>query len=199
MILAEPICRVILGHGDFSLSQLPYFTGPLIYFGIGLVGLSLVEILTRSFYALQDTRTPTQVSIYQFMFSIGLSVVLLGPMGANGLALASSLAWLGEALVLLLLLRPRLAGLDIRRIGIYLLNVIGASVVTALTALLIYNLGELVLPTSVTRPSITAVYIIIRLAVAIIVATGVYFGISRFLGIDDVMPLDRIFRRVFRR
>ena len=50
-----------------------------------------------------------------------------------------------------------------------------------------------------TRPGITAVYIIIRLAVAIIVATGVYFGISRFLGIDDVMPLDRIFRRVFRR
>ncbi|HKW20053.1 MAG TPA: murein biosynthesis integral membrane protein MurJ, partial [Ktedonobacterales bacterium] len=117
MILAEPICRVILGHGDFSLDQLPYFTGPLIFFGVGLVGLSLVEILTRSFYALQDTRTPTQVSIYQFMFSIGLSVVLLAPMGANGLALASSLAWLGEALVLLLLLRPRLAGLDLRAIG----------------------------------------------------------------------------------
>ena len=199
MILAEPICRVILGHGDFSLDLLQYFTGPLIFFGIGLVGLSLVEILTRSFYALQDTRTPTQVSIYQFMFSIGLSVVLLGPMGANGLALASSLAWLGEALVLLILLRPRLAGLDLRGVFVYLVNVLGASVVTALTALLIYNLGELVLPTSVTRPSITAVYIIIRLAVAILIATGVYFGISRFLGIDDVMPLDRLVRRVFRR
>jgi putative peptidoglycan lipid II flippase len=199
MILAEPICQVILGHGNFSLSQLPYFVGPLIYFGIGLTGLSLVEILTRSFYALQDTRTPTQVSIYQFMFSIGLSVVLLGPMGANGLALASSLAWIGEALVLLLLLRPRLAGLDLRGIGIYLVNVLGASVVTALTALLIYRLGELVLPINATRPSITAIYIIVRLAVAIIVATGVYFGIARFLGIDDVMPLNRIVRRVFRR
>lgn len=195
MILAEPICRVILGHGDFSLAQLPYFVGPLIYFGIGLTGLSLVEILTRSFYALQDTRTPTQVSIYQFMFSIGLSVVLLGPMGANGLALASSLAWIGEALVLLLLLRPRLAGLDLRSIGVYLVNVLGASVVMALVALLVYRLGELVLPTDVTRPGITAVYIIIRLAVAILVATGVYFGISRFLGTDDVMPLNRIFRR----
>jgi putative peptidoglycan lipid II flippase len=199
MILAEPICRVILGHGDFSLDQLPFFIGPLIYFGIGLTGLSLVEILTRSFYALQDTRTPTQVSIYQFMFSIGLSVVLLGPMGANGLALASSLAWLGEAVVLLLLLRPRLAGLDLRGIGVYLINVVGASVVTALTALLVYRLGELVLPIDDARPSITSVYIIIRLAVAIIVATGVYFGISRFLGIDDVMPLDRIARRIFRR
>lgn len=199
MILAEPICRVILGHGDFSLDQLPYFVGPLIFFGIGLTGLSLVEILTRSFYALQDTRTPTQVSIYQFMFSIGLSVMLLGPMGANGLALASSLAWIGEALVLLVLLRPRLDGLDLRGIGAYLVNVIGASVVTALTALLIYRLGELVLPTETARPNITAVYIVIRLAVAIIVATGVYFGISRFLNIDDVMPLDRIARRVFRR
>jgi peptidoglycan biosynthesis protein MviN/MurJ (putative lipid II flippase) len=133
------------------------------------------------------------------MFSIGLSVVLLGPMGANGLALASSLAWLGEALVLLILLRPRLAGLDLRDVFTYLLNVLGASVVMALTALLIYDLGELVLPTSVTRPGITAVYIVIRLAVAILVATGVYFGISRFLHIDDVMPLDRLVRRVFRR
>ena len=44
----------------FSLDQLPYFTGPLIFFGVGLVGLSLVEILTRSFYALHDTRTPTR-------------------------------------------------------------------------------------------------------------------------------------------
>ena len=95
-------------------TSLPYFTGPLIFFGIGLTGLSLVEILTRSFYALQDTRTPTQVSIYQFMFSIGLSVVLLTQMGANGLALASSLAWLGEALVLLLLLRTAARGLDLR-------------------------------------------------------------------------------------
>ncbi|HEX6540921.1 MAG TPA: murein biosynthesis integral membrane protein MurJ [Ktedonobacterales bacterium] len=199
MILAEPICRVILGHGEFSLDQLPYFVGPLIFFGIGLTGLSLVEILTRSFYALQDTRTPTEVSIYQFMFSIGLSVMLLGPMGANGLALASSLAWTGEALILLLLLRPRLAGLDLKGIGVFLLNVIGGSVVMALTALLVYRLGELVLPVDVTRPSVTAVYIIIRLGVAICVAVGVYFGISRFLGIDDVMPLDRIFRRIVRR
>jgi hypothetical protein len=101
--------------------------------------------------------------------------------------------------VLLLLLRPRLAGLDLKRIGVFLVNVIGASVVMALTALLIYDLGELVLPTSVTKPGITSVYIIIRLAVAILVATGVYFGISHFLGTDDVMPLDRIVRRVFRR
>lgn len=199
MVLAEPILRVILAHGLFDPRSLPLFTGPLIYFGIGLTGLSLVEILTRSFYALQNTRTPTEVSILQFVFSIGLSLMLLMPMGVNGLALASSLAWTGEAFVLIILLHHRLGKLQLRRLWVFVVNVVAASVVTALVALLVYTAGEPLLPVLDDQPSLTAVHVLVRLAVAVPLATGVYFGLSRFLGIDDAMPLDRILRRFRRR
>ena len=197
IVLADPISRVLVAHGNFNLSKLPLTTQPLIYFAIGLTGLSLVEILTRSFYALQDTRTPTQVSILQFMFAIGMSVLLL-PWGSSGLALASSLAWLGEALTLLLLLRPRLAGFDLKALSVYILNVVAASVAMGLVALLLYYLMLIALPIGVTSKTET-VKEILRLVVAIIGAAGVYFGVSHFLGTDEVLPLDRIVKRVLRR
>lgn len=198
IVLADPITKIIVSHGKFDPHDLPFFSGPLIFFAIGLLGLSLVEILTRSFYALHDSRTPVEVSVLQFMFVIGLSLVLLNPMGSNGLALATSLGALGEALVLLLLLKPRLAGLNLKELWVFLLNVIAASVVTALAALFVYTLGTVVLPVGATSIQET-----IKTAVRLIAAIGagavVYYGFSRFLGIDDVVSLDRIIRRIIRR
>ncbi|MGZ3676531.1 MAG: lipid II flippase MurJ, partial [Ktedonobacterales bacterium] len=197
-VLAEPISRLLLAHGAFNLSVLPSITQPLIFFSIGLLGLSLVEILTRCFYALHDSRTAVEVSVLQFLFVIALSIILLQPMGASGLALATALGSNGEALVLLLLLRPRLGGFDMKTLGIFTLNVLAASVVTALAALFVYTLGTVILPVGPTSPRET-IFLKIRLGAAILSACVVYFGFSRFLGIDDVISLDRIARRILRR
>lgn len=199
IVLAQPICSLLLAHGSkFDPRELPAFTQPLIFFSIGLLGLSLVEILTRCFYALHDSRTAVEVSVLQFLFVIALSVILLQPMGASGLALATALGSNGEALVLLLLLRPRLGGLDMKTLGIFTLNVLAASVVTALAALFVYTLGTVILPVGPTSLRET-VFLTIRLGSAILSATVVYFGFSRFLGIDDVISLDRFARRILRR
>lgn len=198
IVLAEPISRLLLAHGAFDLSVLPSITQPLIFFSIGLLGLSLVEILTRCFYALHDSRTAVEVSVLQFLFVIALSIILLQPMGASGLALATALGSNGEALVLLLLLRPRLGGFDMKTLGIFTLNVLAASVVSALAALFVYTLGTVILPVGPTSPRET-IFLIIRLGTAILSASVVYFGFSRFLGIDDVISLDRIVRRILRR
>lgn len=198
IVLAQPICTLLLVHGVFKPSQLPLISEPLIFFSIGLLGLSLVEILTRCFYALHDSRTAVEVSVLQFLFVIALSFILLQPMGGSGLALATALGSNGEALVLLLLLRPRLGGFDMKTLGIFTLNVLAASVVTALAALFVYTLGTVILPVGPTSPRET-IFLAVRLGAAILSACVVYFGFSRFLGIDDVISLDRIARRILRR
>lgn len=198
IVLAQPICSLLLVHGAFNPNQLPLISKPLLFFSIGLIGLALVEILTRCFYALHDSRTAVEVSVLQFLFVIGLSIILLQPMGASGLALATALGSNGEALVLLLLLRPRLGGLDMKTLGIFTLNVLAASVVTALAALFVYTLGTVILPIGPTSPRET-ISMTIRLGTSILAASVVYFGFSRFLGIDDVISLDRIARRILRR
>jgi putative peptidoglycan lipid II flippase len=200
IVLAQPLTQFLLGHGEVDLNKLALVWQPLIFFSIGLLGLSLVEILVRSFYALHDTRTAVEVSILQFMFVIGLSVLLLDPMGANGLALATALGSTGEAVVLLLLLRPRVGGLDLRGYGLFFLNALGASVIAALAALAIYLAGGLILPVSTTEASLTTtINLGIRLSAAGLVALGAFYASSRFLGISDTVPLDRIFRRMLRR
>src|SRR5579883_2963816 len=196
--LAQGISRLLLAHGNFDPTKIGVVSGPLIYFSVGLLGLSLVEILTRSFYALHDSRTPVEVSVLQFMFVIALSIILLGPMGANGLALATSLGSLGEALVLLVLLSPRLGGLDMKDLRRFTFTVFVASVVTALAALFTYTLALYFLPQHAASPRET-ISEVVRVFSAIGVACVVYFILSRFLGIDDVLPLNRLVSRIFRR
>jgi putative peptidoglycan lipid II flippase len=196
-VLADPIARLILAHGHFNPKYVPVVVVPLIYFSFALVGLAADEILVRTFYALHDSRTPVYVNICNLMFVLGLSYILLRPLGAGGLALAFALGALGEAPVLALLLSPRIGGLDLRRLGVFLLNVLAASLVTALSALFVYTLLQMVLHVSGTGP-VATVYLALELTVAIGVAVGVYYVFSKFLGIDDALPLDRILARVMR-
>ncbi len=197
MVLAKPIATALLDYHNFDPSKLPTVYEPLIFFAIGLTGLALVEILTRSFYALENTRTPTQVSLLQFMFVIGMSI-LLEPWGGPGIALASSLAWTGEALVLLILLRQRMGGFDFKSLSIFTINVLAASVAASLSALLVYMLGEFLLPAGA-HSIIETLKLLARLIAAIIVGASVYFSFAHFLKIDDVLPLNRIAKRVMRR
>lgn len=198
IVLADPLVHLLMAHGDFSPALVPLISQPLIYFSIGLLGLALVEVLTRCFYALHDTRTATEVSILQFLFVIGMSIILLRPMGASGLALATALGSNGEALALLLLLRPRLRGLRLRPLWEFVLNVLAASVVTALTALFVYTVAKIVLPPGPTSV-LETIKLAVRVGVAILAATAAYFAFSRFLGTDDVVSIGGIARRLFRR
>ncbi len=197
MVLAMPITTALLDYHNFDPKALPTVYEPLIFFAIGLTGLALVEILTRAFYALENTRTPTQISLIQFMFVIALSI-LLEPWGGPGIALASSIAWTGEALVLLILLRQTLGGFDFKSLGIFFINVLAASIAASLSALLIYMLGEYLLPPG-THSIIDTLKLLVRLIAAVIGGGGVYFGFAHFLKIDDVLPLNRLLKRFLRR
>jgi len=82
------------------------------------VGHALVEILSRAFYALHDTRTPVTVGVIAMGLNIGFSLLFaqifehMGWMPHGGLALANSLATGLESLALILLMRKRLEGLE---------------------------------------------------------------------------------------
>jgi putative peptidoglycan lipid II flippase len=82
------------------------------------VGHSLVEVISRAFYALHDTQTPVKVGVAAMTLNIILSLWIsrlfaqagLPPHG--GLALANTIATTLEAVALLALMRRRLRGLE---------------------------------------------------------------------------------------
>jgi putative peptidoglycan lipid II flippase len=197
--LARPIIRLLLQHGNFTPQDTSLVYDPLIFLAIGIAGHASVEILTRSFYALRDSRTPVYVSLCQFAFMIGLSILLF-PLGLRGLGLAMSIGVLGEALVLLLLLRQRLRGFDLQPLFIFTVSVLAASLVSTLAALVGYAIVDRIISyTGIDGRGSLEVNALLatRIGAGILAACIVYIFFARFLQIDDAVPmLSRVTNRL---
>ncbi len=107
--LAQPIIQVLFEHGNFTSEDTQLTVYALINYLPGLIGYGIAYLLTRAFYALQDTRTPLLVGAVTVALNVILDYALVGPMGVGGLALATSVAGIANALVLLFVLQRRLS------------------------------------------------------------------------------------------
>jgi len=77
---------------------------------LGLTGHAVLEVVVRAFYAQQDARTPLATAALTTATFITLAVILAIPLGAPGIALANTIAFTGQALLLLYLLSRRFPG-----------------------------------------------------------------------------------------
>ncbi|HEY3343938.1 MAG TPA: murein biosynthesis integral membrane protein MurJ [Anaerolineaceae bacterium] len=76
----------------------------------GVIAHSLLEVASRGFYAQQEARIPLFASGLCTLAYGLLTLLLAGPLGVPGIALANTLAFSGEALLLIVLLGRRLPG-----------------------------------------------------------------------------------------
>ncbi len=117
IMLRRPL-MVLYSSTAFDERSIQLVTWALLWYGLGLVGHSVVEIVSRAFYALQDTRTPVTVGVaamtLNVLYSLGFTSLFrsMGWMPHGGLALANSLATFLEMLALLALMSLRLKGLE---------------------------------------------------------------------------------------
>jgi putative peptidoglycan lipid II flippase len=112
------------------------FGAVLLAYLIGLVPLSTLFLVQRTFYALGDTRTPFFFQLFQsVLFVIGAIAVIGVPANAiaASIALVTSFAGIAQTVVAILLLRRRLHGIDgrhvLRRVGVYAVATIPAVLV----------------------------------------------------------------------
>ena len=122
ILLRFPVIELLFERGEFDSLSTQLVAWALLWYTAGLVSHSVVEIASRAFYALHDTRTPVLVGTLAMglnvVFSLTLPAVFLrfGWLPHGGLALANTLATTLEMFVLLVLMRRRLDGLDGRQI-----------------------------------------------------------------------------------
>ncbi len=103
----RPLIQVVLGFDPAGTDLVAWATRAYL---LGLIGHSLLEVAARSFYAQQDARTPLYAAALNAGAYIVFAVFLSGQLGPVGIALANSLAFTGEALLLLYLLNRRQPG-----------------------------------------------------------------------------------------
>lgn len=143
MILRQPVIVVLFERGVFSSEDTRLVIWALLFYAVGLVPLTSLEVVARTFYALNDTLTPVLAGGVQIAIMAGLSFWLsqglfprYGALPLGGLALGYSLSNFLEVGVLLWLLRRRLGGLNGRALldGAWRVGLAGSVMGTAVWA-----------------------------------------------------------------
>ena len=127
MVLALPITQLIFEHGHFNAASSAMVSQALVFYAPGIVGYSLVKILSPSFYSLKDARTPVIASVVTVLSNAILSLALYRVLGIRGLALATAIAATVNAGLLFWLLSRRIGGLDAKHIAAVTLKIVIAS------------------------------------------------------------------------
>lgn len=141
------LIRDLLQRGKFSAEDTRVVSSTLAMLCGMIVGGSLGEIAAKVFYSRQNTRTPVIVGLIGFGIGVALKFVWVGPHGILGLAAATSVFYLLNAVVLLGLIAMQL-GLGIFR------GVLGTLIRVAIGSAAAAGVGSLVLRTSLPWPSL---------------------------------------------
>ena len=149
IVVSEDLVRLLFGVADISESAIEATASCLAVFLVGLTAHSLIAVLARAFYALQDTRTPVAAALVAVLVNVVAANALSGPLGLNGLAAAIAIAaWL-ETAMLVVLLRARTPDLGpgLRHLGVVMLkslivSLAGAAVAWLLDGWLVALWGE---------------------------------------------------------
>ncbi len=112
IVLRFPLIRVLFQHGNFNAQDTLTTAIPLFYFAIGISAQSVIQILPRAFYALQDTWTPVIMGIISMVVNVIAMVLLIGPLAHGGLAFATTIAAIVNMMLLFYMLRRRLGQMD---------------------------------------------------------------------------------------
>jgi len=118
ILLARPVVSTLYQRGEFNAVTAEMTAWALTWYAAGLVGHSIMEVLTRAFYAQHDTKTPVIIGTVAMALNVVFSFTFawlfrqIGWMPHGGLALANSLATALEATALFIFMRQRLKGIE---------------------------------------------------------------------------------------
>ena len=114
--LAQPIIRLLFERGQFHIGATARVSTALVCLVPGLMSFSLVNILARAFYALEDTATPAKISIACLTLNVIITAFLLFgfKLGAGAMGLANSATSFCNLGLLLFALRKKLKTLELK-------------------------------------------------------------------------------------
>jgi putative peptidoglycan lipid II flippase len=117
-VLAIPTIRLIYQHGKVLPADTEQIALALTFFSVGMAFVSVNTLLNRAFYSIQKPWVPLTTGVINLALNAGLMMLLYKPMGVGGITLTTSLVSLFNFFALFFLLRPRIGGVDGRRVAV---------------------------------------------------------------------------------
>jgi putative peptidoglycan lipid II flippase len=135
--LAHPIVRLIFEHGKFGPESTQRVAIALAFLAPGLLMFSMVNILARAFYALDDIKTPMKISIVCLILNLMFAIWLMQRYREAGLGVANTLSACFNVAFLTYALRRKLARLDLANFGHTMIVLVPDAVLSGIIAWLL--------------------------------------------------------------
>ena len=192
MVLKDSLIRLIYEHGIFSRVATNMTASALLYYSIGLFAYACVRLITMSFYALKDTKTPVKIGIYIVFINIALDLILVRYLAHSGLALATSVAAILNLIILLKVLQDKIGDFELKSQLSFLVKIIVSSIFLGIICVLVNNYFGSVLDLNNKYNQLIQV-------IASIFSGGlVYFIISYILDVKEVRNLRQTIKTILR-
>jgi len=89
---SNQLVKFVYGRGEFGAREIEYTSEFLKFYAMGLIGLALVLLIVRIYYAIHDTKTPTLIAGLVLLTNLIFNIILGRTMGGSGIALASTIS-----------------------------------------------------------------------------------------------------------
>jgi putative peptidoglycan lipid II flippase len=101
VVLAEPLMASLFLSEEFLATDVRLAALSLMAYAAGLPAFMAIKVLAPGYFARQDAHTPARLGLIALAVNLGLSLLLMGPLGHAGLALGTSIAAVLNAILLL--------------------------------------------------------------------------------------------------
>lgn len=112
LTLRAQIIRVVFGAGQFDWQDTLLTMETLRFFIVSLFAQATIPLLVRMFYVRHNSSTPFFVGLFSASVNVFLSYHLGAKMGVSGLALAFSLSYIINFILLWIILRLEIGSMD---------------------------------------------------------------------------------------
>ena len=141
LLLAQPAVALLLGHGHSTPGETTATGSALAMFAIGLPGFCSYLYVVRILQVMQRAEVAFVLYLVENAVNVVLGVLLVGPLGVRGLALALSVAYSVGTLLGVVVLRRWFGSLGTRGTWVPLGRVGAGTVVMGAVVLVVANLS----------------------------------------------------------
>lgn len=193
LVLRIPIVRLVFGTGQFDWQATVLTGSTLAFFSLSIFAQALIYLISRSFYALHDTKTPLLVGIgtTAFMIIIGYLSISVYKTGVEGIAIAYSITSVLNLIILLILLDKKTGGFNK---GALLPSILKIFSITFFTGFALYIpiklLDQLVFDTTRT------INLLLLTGISSIIGLSLYLFLTWFFNVKEAMNFILLFKKI---
>ncbi|MBX9954124.1 murein biosynthesis integral membrane protein MurJ [Peribacillus simplex] len=140
MTFSEQIVEFLFGRGEFDSQAIEMTSKALFFFSIGMLAIGIREVISRVFYALQDTKTPMINASIAMILNIILNIILSKYLGVGGLALATSISAIICSMLLLFSLIKKIGFIGIKEMLNSFIKLLILSILVGVFSRFLYDL-----------------------------------------------------------